>query len=273
MSQQRVRIAGVQMDVLFGGIQDNLEKMQRRLQEAVGQGAKLVVFPECAVTGYCCETRPEACTLADPIPGPIVDQMAAAAAKHDCYVVFGMLEQEGADLYNASVLLGPNGLIGVYRKTHLPSLGVDKLTTPGKERYRCFDAPPMRIGMNICYDVAFPEASRALALDGADLIVLPTNWPPGAELMAEHVINTRALENHIYYAAVNRVGVERGFEFIGRSRICDPHGNTLCQGPPDQEIILYADIDVSLVRNKHIVRVPGKHEIHRMKDRRPDLYG
>ena len=163
--------------------------------------------------------------------------------------------------------------MGVYRKTHLPSLGVDKLTVAGTEPYRCWDAAGLRIGMNICYDVAFPEASRALALDGADLIVLPTNWPPGAECMAEHVVNARAMENHIYYAAINRVGVERGFEFIGRSRICEPNGRTVCEGPADREMILYADIDPGVARNKHLVRVPGKHEIHRFRDRRPELYG
>jgi predicted amidohydrolase len=121
--------------------------------------------------------------------------------------------------------------------------------------------------MNICYDAAFPEAARALALLGADLIALPTNWPPGAECMAATAVNTRAMD------AVNRVGSERGFEFIGRSRICDPSGRTLAESSGVGEEILYAEIDPALARRKHIIRVPGKHEIDRLADRRPEMYG
>src|SRR5207249_1016776 len=129
-----------------------------------------------------------------------------------------------------------------------------------------------RIGLNICYDASFPEAARALALLGADLVALPTNWPSGSECVATHVINTRALENGIYYAAVNRVGTEEGFTFIGGSRICDPSGNTLAEGEGARGTILYAEIDAERARSKHVVRVPGKHEIHRFADRRPEIY-
>ena len=131
----------------------------------------------------------------------------------------------------------------------------------------------MRLGMNICYDAAFPEPSRVLALAGADLLVLPTNWPPGAQCTAEFVINTRALENHIYFLAVNRVGTERGFEFIGKSKICDPSGRVLALAGPQDEQILYADVDPALARRKRVIRVPGKHEIDRFADRRPEMYG
>jgi predicted amidohydrolase len=127
--------------------------------------------------------------------------------------------------------------------------------------------------MNICYDSAFPESARVMALDGADLIALPTNFPPGAECMAAHVANTRAMENNVYYACVNRVGTERGFPFIGQSKICDPSGRTLAESPHTNEEILYADIDIQRARSKRIVRVPEKHIIDRFKDRRPEMYG
>jgi 5-aminopentanamidase len=126
--------------------------------------------------------------------------------------------------------------------------------------------------MNICYDGAFPEAARVMALDGADLIVLPTNWPPGAECTAEFVINARAMENHVYYLAVNRVGTERGFRFIGQSKICGPHGEVLAEARHENEAILYAEIDPALARRKRVVRVPGLHEIDRFADRRPEMY-
>jgi predicted amidohydrolase len=112
-----------------------------------------------------------------------------------------------------------------------------------------------------------------MALDGADLIALPTNFPPGAECMAEHVMQTRAMENKVYYACVNRVGEERGFTFIGHSKICDPNGRIVDQAPHREEALLYADLDVQQARVKRIVRVPDKHIIDRFADRRPDMYG
>ena len=126
--------------------------------------------------------------------------------------------------------------------------------------------------MNICYDGAFPESARVMALLGADLVVLPTNWPPGAECTAAYISNARALENNIYYMAVNRVGTERGFQFIGSSRICDPIGHTIAEAGSESEQLLVAELDLDRARDKHLVRVPKKHEIWRFADRRPEMY-
>jgi predicted amidohydrolase len=126
--------------------------------------------------------------------------------------------------------------------------------------------------MNICYDGGFPEPARCLALLGADLIVLPTNWPPGAESAAQYAINTRAMENTVYYAAVNRVGVERGVAFIGQSRICDPLGKTIVTSSGTEEVILYADINPARSRAKHLIRRPNENEVDRIADRRPEMY-
>src|SRR5262249_36551891 len=108
---------------------------------------------------------------------------------------------------------------------------------------------------------------------GADLIVLPTNWPPGAECLAEHAIRTRAMENGIYYVAVNRVGEERGTTFIGRSSICAPNVDGLAMPLVVHEEMLSPEVDPDRARNKRIVRTPGKHVIDRAADRRPDMYG
>jgi len=101
---------------------------------------------------------------------------------------------------------------------------------------------------------------------------MTTNWPPGAECAAECLVAARALENHVYSAAVNRVGEERGFRFIGRSRMCDPTGATVAVSSDDEPTVLWMDVDVARARNKHLVRVPGKHEIDRFLDRRPQMY-
>jgi predicted amidohydrolase len=266
-------VAGVQMDVALGAVEQNLSRIGERLTEAAGRGAKLIVFPECAATGYCFESAAEAAEVAQPIPGPITETMAKLCERHGTHAVFGMVEQEQNRLFNAAVLVGPQGVLGHYRKIHLPYLGLDKFTTPGDRLFRVDHAANVRIGMSICYDGSFPESTRSLALLGADLIVLPTNWPPGAETTAQYVTNARAVENNVYFMAVNRVGVERGFRFIGHSKIADPHGNTLAEAPGTDEQIFYAEVDPHLARRKHLVRVPGKHEIDRMADRRPEMYG
>lgn len=268
-----VKIAAVQMDVTLGDKEANLSRMERMLEETTKAGALLTIFPECALPGYCFDSLAEARTWAEPLPGPSVERLAAAARRCGGYLAYGMLESDGDRLFNACALVGPDGLVGSYRKVHLPYLGVDRFTTPGDRGFAVLDAGGLKVGMIICYDLAFPEASRVLALNGADLIVLPTNWPPGAECTSECVVNTRALENAVYVAAVNRVGEERGFPFIGRSRICDTNGHTLAFAPTTDPTVLYADLDLSRSRNKHIIRVPGKHEINRFADRHPEYYG
>lgn len=272
-----MKIAGVQMDVALMDSDRNLKQMQAHLRETTAKGAKLTVFPECALSGYCYSSLDEARPFAQPVPGPAVQKMSAACAELDCFAIFGMLELDTSGqkerIFNAAVLVGPQGMIGSYRKVHLPYLGIDMYTSYGDRLFAVHNAGDLRVGMNICYDAAFPEAARSLAILGADLIALPTNWPPGAECTAASVINARALENAVYYIAVNRVGTERGFEFIGRSKIVDTSGQSMAESKTTGEEILYAEIDTVKSRRKHIIRVPEKHEIDRMADRRPEMYG
>lgn len=262
------------MDVMLGDVAANVEKIRGKLRETAEAGATLAIFPECATTGYCFEDLDEARPFAETIPGPTTETIAAACADSGVFAIFGLLEPAGDDgVFNALAFVGPDGLIGSYRKIHLPFLGVDMFSTFGDREFAVQSAGGLRVGMNICYDSAFPESSRALTLLGADLIALPTNWPPGAQCVAENVINTRAMENAVYYAAVNRVGEERGVTFIGKSRICSPSGKTLAVGSDAGEEILYAEIDPEVARNKRVVRIPGKHAIDRIADRRPEMYG
>lgn len=268
-----MKIAGVQMDVIFGDREANVVRIAERLRETAHAGARLTVFPECAVPGYCFDSLDEGREHAEPIPGPSTLRLADTCRELSTYAVVGLLESDGERLFNAAALIGPSGIVAGYRKVHLPYLGVDRFTTPGDRQFAVHTAGDIRLGMSICYDAAFPEAARVLALEGADVIALPTNWPPGSECTADFVINARAMENNVYYVAVNRVGSERGFRFIGKSKICDPRGHVLAEARHENETILYAEIDPSLARQKHIVRVPGKHEIDRFADRRPEMYG
>lgn len=270
---EAVRVAGVQLDVALGEVEANLGRIERYTREAAAGGAKLVVFPEAALTGYCFETFEEAQKYAQAVPGPATERMSAVCRELGVFVVFGMVEGFEGRIYNAAVVVGPEGLVGKYRKIHLPFLGLDRFVTPGECEPVVYDVAGLKIGVNICYDGSFPEPSRLLAIQGVDLIVLPTNWPPGGEVAADGLTPARALENHIYYMAVNRIGEERGFTFIGKSRLISPHGAVVGGGLAREEKVFYGEVRPDLARNKHLVRVPGKHEVHRFRDRRPDLYG
>jgi len=265
-------IAGVQMNPKLMDKKKNLDQLVQHLKLATSNQARLVVFPECALTGYCFKSPEEAIPFAEPIPGPATNHLAKACRDSNSHVVFGMLEKDEDRFFNAAVLVGPTGVVGKYRKVHLPFLGVDQFVNSGDLGFDVHDTPLGRIGLNICYDGSFPESARTLSLKGADIILLPTNWPKGAESFAEFLVNARGLENHVFSVAVNRVGNERGFRFIGRSRIADPHGQTLALASSDREETIYAEVDPTIARNKHIVRVPGKHEINRFEDRRPQYY-
>jgi predicted amidohydrolase len=158
-----------------------------------------------------------------------------------------------------------------YVKTHLPELGYDKFVRGG-DALPVFDTEFGRVGILICFDLRHPEAARCLALAGADLIVLPTNWPDGAEMAAEHIALVRAAENKVFLATCDRVGTENGTHFIGLSKIIDPYGRVLASAG-DSEAIIEADIDLSRARDKRNVIIPGKYEITIEESRRPQLYG
>ncbi|HXI89709.1 MAG TPA: carbon-nitrogen hydrolase family protein [Blastocatellia bacterium] len=268
----KTTIACVQMDVAIGDVEANRRKIVERLRTAAKSGAALVIFPECALTGYCFDSLQEASQFAEPIDGPSSKAIADACNETGTHAVVGFIEKDDSSFYNAAMLVGPDGVIGNYRKVHLPFLGVDRFLTPGDKPFRVFELPFGRIGINICYDASFPEAARALKLLGAELIVLPTNWPTGAWRTAEFIINARACENHVNFAAVNRCGVERGWEFIGRTKVVDVNGDTLAEAGREGEEVLALEIDLQEANKNKIVNVAGSYEIDRLADRRPEFY-
>ena len=268
---KKLTIVGVQMDVTYGDLPHNLEKMHEYLIKVAADKPFLVVFPECSLSGYCCQSLDEARSISIKRDDSLLEKATKMAKSLNLNWVFGFLEKENDQVFNSAALMTRSGQRHIYRKVHLPKLGVDQFTTAGCE-FPLIDVEGVRIGINICYDCSFPEPSRVMALNGVDLIVLPTNWPPGADTTAEYIPNARALENHVYFMAVNRVGDERGFHFIGKSKICHPNGHSLAYANHDREEIIVAEFDPAVARNKHLIRVPGKHEIHRMADRRPETY-
>ncbi len=266
-----ITVAAVQMNPALGLVRENRVHLLGLLDEAAGMGARCIVFPEAALSGYCFASLDEARAAAEPIDGPSVQAFAQACKELDVYAVIGMLERANEQLYNAAVLIGPSGVIGCYRKAHLPFLGVDKLATRGDTGFQVYDTPLGRIGMLICYDLRFPEAARSLALRGAEIIALPTNWPQGAESAPKFIAPTRALENRVFLIACNRCGHERGFDFIGQSTILDPSGQRLAQAGAGEEIIT-APLEPTLAHQKQLIIRPGEFEMDTVGDRRPELY-
>ena len=171
-----MRVAVAQLEPKLAEKERNLDACLGRLEEAAAQGAQLTVFPECAIPGYMFDSAEEALPYAEEIPGPSTEAFERECRRLGVHAITGLIEREGDTLYNSAILVGPEGLIGSYRKTHLPFLGVDRFVTPGDE-LKVFDTALGRIGLIICYDLRFPEVTRTLALRGADLVAMPTNFP------------------------------------------------------------------------------------------------
>jgi predicted amidohydrolase len=217
------------------------------------------------------ESADEAMPFAEEIPGPSTEALAEACRRLEIYAVCGLLERDGDQLRNSAVFVGPEGLVGSYRKTHLPFLGVDRFTVPGDE-LPVYDTPLGRIGVEICYDLRFPEVTRTLALKGADLVAHPTNFPMAAKIQTELITVARAAENRIYLLTANRVGKERWGEFCGWSQIVDPYGRRLAEAGEMEETLLVADVELERARDKDYV-IPGEYELYLFGHRRPELYG
>lgn len=269
-----IKVAAAQFNPHLGDAAYNTGRMLGMLADAAHAGAVLVVFPECAVTGYNYARTEGAYAAAEPVDGPSITALQQSCRELNVYAIAGTLRPGAAGaVYNTAVLLGPAGLIGVYDKAHLPFCGADKFTAHGDTGFRIFDTPLGRIGMLICYDLRFPEAARLLALRGADIIALPTNWPTGAESAPEYMVRARAFENRVFVVACNRTGEERGARYIGRSCIAGPDGRRLADASAQGEEIITAAINVSDARHKRLIVTPGEFEMDFINDRRPDLYG
>ncbi|MGO6900428.1 nitrilase family protein, partial [Rhizobium ruizarguesonis] len=247
-----VTVATVQFEPIVGDRAGNLAAIERLAKAAKAQGAEIVVLPELADSGYSFRDGDEVAALAGPVPGgPSAETLCRLAKELGLYIVSGVAEQDGDRFYNSALLCGPEGYIGKYRKLHLWN-NENRLFRKGDLGLPVFDLPFGRIGIAICYDGWFPETFRQLALAGAELVCVPTNWVPmaGAESIAEPMANilhkAAAHTNGLYIVCADRIGVERGQSFIGRSLIVGPQGWPI-SGPAsaDREEILLAQIDLS----------------------------
>lgn len=270
---QILTVAAAQIEPKILEKEANLAKIKDYARKAAGMGAELIVFPEAALSGYCFPNLDECMPVVEPIPGPSTIELAKLCKELNVYLVVGMLEQASGSIYNSAALIGPDVVVASYRKTHLPFLGIDRFVAHGKGPIAAHRTPVGNIGMHICYDATFPEVARTMSLLGADVLTLPTNWPEGRERMPGFVIHARALENHVFFVACDRVGEERGFRFIGRSKIISYTGDALAEASADREEIITAQLDLEAARNKRVIYRPREFESELFGDRRPELYG
>ena len=268
-----IKIAAVQMDPGLMQVKENLASMVSAAREASQNQAKLIVFPECSLTGYVFSSREEALPYAETIPGPSTEALLSICKELEIYIVFGLLEKEDDKLFNALSFVGPKGFVASYRKNHLPFLGIDRFVDKGNRPFQVHSTPIGNIGLHICYDILFPESARIMALLGADIIVLSTNFPYGRGETLNCVARARAIENKVNLVSSDRVGAERGFSFAGLSNIVNATGEVLSLASPDKEEIIYGEVSLEAARQKHRVFVPGEWEIDNIGDRRPEIYG
>lgn len=265
--KQEIRITCIQMHSVTNQKDANLKKMIRLADSALASypDTDLLLFPELALTG--CECNPdETKAIAEPINGSSLTALAAYARQHHVFLVFGFIEEDRGAVYNSAALIDWNGnILGQYRKMHL--VEEEKgLVEKGNSDYPVFSTELGRIGIMICWDSAFPETARILALKGADYILIPSAWEKPKQADWDLVQQARAFDNVIFTACCNQVGAESILDFFGRSRITAPSGQPLTEIIEDDECILSARFDYT---KKESLRA-GYYAL--LKDRRPDTY-
>jgi N-carbamoylputrescine amidase len=273
--ESQIKIACVQMEPRVGEKADNVARTLSFIETAHRAGASLIVLPELCNSGYVFQTREEAFELAEEIPsGPTTGAWVKIAAKLKVHLVAGINERSGSALFNSAVVIGPNGHIGTFRKVHLwneENLYFER----GNLGFPVFHTEIGRIGTFICYDGWFPESYRLCALQGADIVCIPTNWvpipgqDPKREAMANILCMAAAHSNSLFVAAADRVGVERGQPFNGQSIIVSYTGWPI-GGPAssDKEEIIYAEANLADARRKR-----NWNEFNQvLRDRRTDVY-
>ncbi len=260
-----MRIGYYQFAPEFGDVETNLMHIALALENV---DADLLVLPELATSGYLFISREEVNAVAEPIPGPTTEFLHRLAEKRHCHLVVGLVERVDGEFFNSAVLIGPRGLVGVYRKLHL--FNEEKYYfQPGDLGCPVFDVTGVKVGLLVCFDHLFPEAARTLALRGAQIVCHPSNLvlPEYGQLTTR----VRSIENRVFWILANRCGAEhRGGKklvYTGCSQIAAPDGSILIKASAREEALSVVEIDPSQACNKHVTPLNDL-----FADRRPEAY-
>jgi N-carbamoylputrescine amidase len=264
-----LRVAAAVMRSVAGGKAENLTRMEALVKEAVQGGAKAVCFPEMNVSGY--GLRQEMGAFAEPIPGPSTDEVSRMARRFGVLILGGLAEKaEGNQYFISHFAVGPEGLIGVYRKVHLGP--------PEEGTYRAglecpvFSSGPVRFGIELCFDGHFPELSTLLALKGAEVIFIPHASPreSAEEKKARWLryLPARAYDNSVFVVACNLSGEsESGLAFSGAGLILGPKGEILAESQGGGEEVIFADL-----KSEALQKVRENSKGFFLGRRRPEVY-
>lgn len=267
------RVAAIQFEPTLGEKEKNVARLLELVEEAAQHDAKLIVLPELATTGYCWQSRAEIAPHVEPIPGPTTDRFAHLASSYNCYIAVSLpeLDPRTSVYYNSVALLGPEGLVGTYRKLH-SFISDPRWARDGDLGMPVWETPLGRLSVLVCMDANYFEAARLSALHHADVLLFPTNWPD--EKCPSRWWMARAFENGVFLIAANRYGEERGVQFGGGSCVLNPDGS-IQSYLDNNEGIVYGWVDLEGARNKQWgAKSAGAYvdNGHRLADRRPDMY-
>jgi predicted amidohydrolase len=258
-----VRVAVGQMEPIIGDSEGNLTKMKEILDSSSDNNIDVLVLPELANSGYVFNSREEAYSLSEGIPEGRFSKKLLEWSKEGGLVVAGLCERTNGDLYNSAGIFGAGKHLTTYRKIQLFNKEKDWFL-PGNEEPPVIEHNGYRYGIMVCFDWAFPEISRILAIKGAQIILHPANlvlpFCPDAMI-------TRSIENRVFTATSGRTGEERDLHFIGGSQITTPKGEILLRMDEGHSGLLWADMDLTEADDKTMT---ARNDA--MADRRPDLY-
>ncbi|MBY9002165.1 MAG: acyltransferase [Candidatus Heimdallarchaeota archaeon] len=261
-----MKVGFLQFQPIFGQVENNLEKILKMIEKA--SDFDLLVLPELANSGYVFSKKEELEKTSEVLPtGLFTGKLAEIAQSRNVAIVCGICEKSGDNFFNSSILLGPTGFVGKYQKIHL--FDREKLFfKPGNGPLKSFEVKGVKIGMLICFDWIFPEATRILALEGIDILAHSANL---VLPYSQTAMLARSIENRIFTITSNRIGTEKnkGVEltFTGQSQITSPKMEILASAGTDTEEIKIVEIDIELARNKWL-----NERNHVLMDRRSEFY-
>jgi predicted amidohydrolase len=285
---EKAKASLVQIDAAALAPTRNLQRMCEFASREAANGARLIIFPELANTGYVeplapggsidpafgehAEYAARLYAASEPPGGAVTQALAGICRDHGAHIVAGLSlrdPQLPGVIYNASVLFGPDGVMGTYRKIHL--WHCEKLYfTPG-DGLEVHRTTLGTLGMQVCYDIRFPEVTRSLTLKGAEIVCSvwasfrKTDAPLDDPDLFKHRAYTRSVENGIFFLSFNRVGRQGGFSFLGRSVVTGPNGMVLAASTTEEEEVIRADIDLDAVTSYRM-------SVGVIADRRPNAY-
>jgi len=279
------RLAVIQCSSVCGDLTVNLRTMEEKFEEAVGLGARLIVWPELSLTGHA-EDHKEVSSMALDLADSPVQKAVGLSGMHSVCCCFGLYERSGKEYYNTSIIAENGKIVGFHRKVHIPPRERN-IFTPGR-KFDTFQLPFARVGISICYDNEIPESHLCLALNGAEVILMPTGWADhwekedyiepcssDSEVVAERerwmkmMFGARCRDTGTFSALANKTGTEKSgsWKFVGKSMIFAPTGRVIGEAGAWSDEIITADLDAELFQKYRAM------DAWAMRGRRPSVYG